>query len=288
VKTFNPRLARLLLVIAVVAVYLPLLAGGFVWDDHLLILDNELTDSLANIPAMFQTDLWGATPIAEEKAGYYRPLMLLDLTITRSLAGLDPRMHHLHNLLWHGASIFFLLMLLESLVKDRVAALLGAAVFAVHPVQIEAVGFISARNDPMAVTWLLIALNLLSRERTSARALFGGAVAACAAMLCKESVVFAPLLLAFACRARWGGWGTARAHLAVIMGFLVAVAMRLSAGVGVPAQADWPRLEAVGLPALAFYLEKLILPVDIAPVIHFGWLPAIPWIAAAVATALLI
>ena len=46
----DPRMARVLLVLAVFAVYLPLVAGGFVWDDHLLVVQNRLTGSFSNIP----------------------------------------------------------------------------------------------------------------------------------------------------------------------------------------------------------------------------------------------
>jgi len=283
----DPRLARVLLVLAVFAVYLPLVAGGFVWDDHLLVIENQLTGSLSNIPEMFRTDLWGATPVPEAEPGYYRPLMLVDLAVTRALFDLNHQLHHLHNLFWHGLAILLLMILLERLLHDRLSATIGAAVFALHPVQIEVVGFISARNDPMAVSWLLAALLLLSRKDPPVWTLLLGMAASTAAMLCKESVVFAPLLLAFACRARWGGWGSLRAHLAVVAGFGMAFGMRLTAGVGFPAQADWDHLSAVGTPALAFYLNKLVWPVDIAPVIHFGWLPAIPWFAAIMAMALL-
>jgi len=283
----EPRMARILLVIAIMAVYLPMLGGGFVWDDHLLVVDNGLTDSLANIPAMFQTDLWGATPVPEPEPGYYRPLMLVDLALTRALGGLDPLLHHVHNLAWHGAGVFLLLVLLERITKDTVAATLGAAVFALHPVQIEVVGFVSARNDPMAVAWLLGALLLLSEKAPTHKALLAGALASAAAMLCKESVVFAPVLLAFAARARWGGWGTRAAHGAVLGGFGVALTMRALAGVGAPAQADWSHLMAISGPALAFYLEKLVWPVQISPVIHFGWLPPVPWVVAGLALLLL-
>ena len=285
--TLEPRLARILLVVAILAVYLPMLGGGFVWDDHLLVVGNQLTDSLANIPAMFQTDLWGATPVPDPKPGYYRPLMLVDLALTRAVGGLDPRLHHVHNLIWHGTAVVLLLMLLERITKDPIAATLGAAVFALHPVQIEVVGFVSARNDPMAVAWLLAALLLLSQKAPSRKALIGGALASAAAMLCKESVVFAPVLLAFASRARWGGWGTRGAHGAVVCGFGVALAMRMLAGVGTPAQADWSHLMAITGPASAFYLDKLISPIEISPVIHFGWLPPVPWINAGIALLLL-
>jgi hypothetical protein len=213
--------------------------------------------------------------------------MLVDLAVSRALFDLNHGLHHLHNLLWHGLAILLLLLLLERLLHDKLAATYGAAVFALHPVQIEVVGFISARNDPMAVAWLLGALLMLSQEKPSIWALLGGGIACAAAVLCKESVVFAPLLLAFACRARWGGWGTRSAHLAVLAGFGLAFGMRAAAGVGFPAQADWDHLSAVSTPALAFYLNKIVWPVDIAPVIHFGWLPAIPWFAAIMAMALL-
>ena len=283
----DPRLARILLVLAIFAVYLPLVGGGFVWDDHLLVVENQLTGSLSNIPKMFQTDLWGATPVPEPEPGYYRPLMLVDLAISRALFDLNHRLHHLHNLFWHGLATLLLMMLLQRLLQDKLSSTIGAAFFALHPVQIEVVGFISARNDPMAVSWLLVALLMLSHKKPPPWALLVGGVASSAAMLCKESVVFAPLLLAFACRARWGGWGTKMAHLSVLSGFGFAFGLRAAAGVGFPAQADWAHLSAVGSPALAFYLNKLVWPVDIAPVIHFGWLPAVPWFTAIMAMALL-
>jgi len=283
----DPRLAYLLILLAVFAVYMPLMGGGFVWDDHLLIVDNPIIRSLENIPQMFATDLWGTTDVAKSDGGYYRPLMLVDLAVSHALVGLNHSLYHLHNFLWHGVAVVLMTFTLERLIRDRLAAALGAAFFALHPVQIEVVGFISARNDPMAVVWLLLVLLLLSAKHPSRLALLGGMLASTAAILSKESVLFAPLMLAFAARARWGGWGRPVAHIALILGFALAIIMRMAAGVGVPAQADPERLAAVGLPSLAFYLEKLIWPVDIAPVIHFGWLPAVPWTMAAVAVAVL-
>ena len=283
----DPRLAYLLVTLATFAVYMPLMGGGFVWDDHLLIVDNPIITSLDNIPQMFATDLWGTTDVAKPDGGYYRPLMLVDLAISHALVGLNHSLYHLHNFLWHGVAVVLMMFTLERLIRDRLAAALGAAFFALHPVQIEVVGFISARNDPMAVVWLLLVLLLLSAKHPSRLALLGGMLASTAAILSKESVAFAPLMLAFAARARWGGWGRPAAHVALLLGFGLAVIMRWSAGDGMPAQADPERLAAVGLPSLAFYLEKLVWPIDIAPVIHFGWLPAVPWLMAGVAVAVL-
>jgi len=277
----------LLIVLAIFAVYMPLMGGGFVWDDHLLIVDNPIIRSLENIPQMFATDLWGTTNVAKPDGGYYRPLMLVDLALSYALVELNHGLYHLHNFLWHGVAVVLMTFTLERLIRDRLAAALGAGFFALHPVQIEVVGFISARNDPMAVVWLLLVLLLLSAKHPSRLALLGGMLASAAAILSKESVAFAPLMLAFAARARWGGWGRPAAHIALLLGFGLAIIMRMSAGVGLPAQAEPERLAAVGLPSLAFYLEKLIWPVDISPVVHFGWLPEVPWAMAGVAVGVL-
>ena len=283
----SPSSARVLLIAAMLAVFLPLVSGDFVWDDHLLVVDNSLTDSLANAVAMFQTDLWGSTPVPEPEPGYYRPLMLVDLALTRAIAGLDPGAHRFHNLLWHGLAVVLLVRLLDRLKVSRMAATIGAAVFAVHPVQVEAVGFVAARNDPMAAAWMLLALLLLSKHRPSLGALVGGAAAACAAMLCKESVAFAPIVLMCTSRVRWGGWGTFMAHVAMIGGLAAAFVLRWWAGVGAPAQADAAHLKAFSGPALALYLDKLIWPMAEAPVIHLAWEPVIPWALAGCAAVLL-
>ena len=279
--------ARSLLVIAMLVVFVPLLNGEFVWDDHLLVVENALTDSIFNAGPMFRSDLWAGTPVPEADPGYYRPLVVLDLAITRAVAGLSPFAHRLHNLMWHGLAVALLVRWLETVLSSRLAATMGAAVFAVHPVQLEAVGFVSARNDPMAVAWLLASLLLLTNRQPSRWALLGGAGAACAAMLCKESVVFAPVLLACAARVRGAGWGTARAHAAIGIGFAVAASLRFAAGVGLPAQSDGARLWSVLAPAIGFYLDKLIWPFNESPVIHLAWSPPVPWWTAGIAAAIL-
>ena len=111
------------------------------------------------------------------------------------------------NLFWHGLAILLLMMLLERLLQDKLSSTIGAAVFALHPVQIEVVGFISARNDPMAVSWLLVALLLLSRK-TSTVGFVGRAVGFGCGDLVQGERCFCTVVVGFACRARWGGWET--------------------------------------------------------------------------------
>jgi hypothetical protein len=156
----------------------------------------------------------------------------------------------------------------------------GLALFALHPVQVEAVGFVSARNDLMATTFLLGALLLLSRERPQKPALLGGAVLVLAAMLSKESVALTPLLLAAICQARHGRWGAKSAHGAAMVGVASAVAMRLMAGVEWPQQADISHLLGAAGPTFIHILARLVWPVDLAPLVHLGWPPPLPWLTA--------
>ena len=123
----------LLLLVLTALTYAPLAVADFVWDDKPLVQDNTLTDSLANLPLFFQVDLWDtAGGVGDAESGYYRPLMLTSLAIDRALWGLSPVGHHLHSLLWHLLACGLLAVLLRELVAP-LPALVGAALFAVHP-----------------------------------------------------------------------------------------------------------------------------------------------------------
>lgn len=188
------RLALVLLLVTVAAVYAPMVQSGFVWDDHPLVEANLLTGSLANVGQFFQVDLWQTAGGAVSDSGYYRPLMLLSLAVDRALWGLNPAGHHLHSLAWHLAAVGALLALLQQL-KAGWPALAGAALFALHPIQSEAVAWVVARNDLMAAAFSLAAVAaLLPREVSTGRLVLGGALAL-AGLLSKESAVFAAALL---------------------------------------------------------------------------------------------
>lgn len=274
------------LVVAVTAlVFLPALACGFVWDDQILVVENQLTTSWANLPAIVTSSLWSGTPLAEGDA-YYRPLMVASLLADRSLFGLSPAGYHAHSLLWHLLAVALAWRLLARWLPAPAAAA-GLALFAVHPLQVEPVTFIAARNDPMAAALLLAGLLALCRDALSWRHLLAGAAAILAAALCKESVLLAPLLYAAVEVARTGRPGTARGHLAVVAALAIAVGARSIAGVGLPERADSAHLLAAAPPMLAFYAERLLAPVHLLPGLNLGWPPPTPWWSLAAAVILL-
>ena len=284
----SPRWPLLILLVAVAAIFWPVLGFDFLWDDHLLVLQSRLTGSIGDLSAFFTTDLWASTPDPDPDAGYYRPLLLLDLALTRSIAGLDAGAHHLHGLVWHLVAVAGVFRLLRAIVRVPWAAATGTALFALHPVQVEAVAFVSARNDPMATALLVWSLLFLSRKAPCTKALAGGGILALAALLSKESVLLAPLLLPLVCRARRPDWGAPKSHGVLLGAVGTGLGLRALSGVGLPAQADIAHLLGALWPSLCHYLDRLLWPVDMAPMIHLGWPPPTPVLAGAVGIGLLI
>lgn len=279
-------LLPLLLPLAVLAVYLPGVSADFVFDDQVLVLKNGLTDSLRRAPEMFRVGLWESVPgLPGDGKEYYRPLMLLSLAVDRALGGFSPVVAHLQNLGWHLAAVGLLFRLLESTLGDRRAAVAGAALFAVHPAQVEAVQWISARNDPMAATFLLLSLSLLSDAERPAWRTAAGGLAALAALLCKESALASPLLLALICQARGRGWGDRAAYLSLLAATAVYAALRASAGAISPAIPLEKLPGAIGMIS-AFYAERLLWTPGLPPLIKLAWAPPTPWWALGVLAAL--
>lgn len=127
---------------------------------------------------------------------YYRPLVLLSFALDRALWGGAAWGCHLTNLLAHAAVAWGVGTLAAALGASAGAALAAALLFAAHPVQTEAVTYVSGRTDVLCA--LFVVAGLLAWRRAQ-RATDGWAVASAAAflaaLLCKEAAVLVPLVL---------------------------------------------------------------------------------------------
>jgi len=180
--------------LAVVA-FLPALGNGFVnWDDDANFLINPDYRGLApaNLDWMFSTFLMG----------HYHPLTWITLGFDYVLWGMSPAGYHLTNILIHaGAAVFVYLLFLELLRLARreerasretqIGAAFGALVFAVHPLRVESVAWISERRDVLCGLFYAATLYFYVRGRKLASiAMFA------AALLSKVlAATLAPVLL---------------------------------------------------------------------------------------------
>src|SRR5689334_12000069 len=131
VRTLNLSrswLFGLLLVAATVLAYKPAWHGDFIWDDDCYVTNNPLLTA--------PDGLWRIW-FSQDQPSQYFPLTYTTLRAERALWGLNPTGYHWVNILLHCANALLVWLLIRLL---RVpGAPLAAAVFALHPVQVESV-----------------------------------------------------------------------------------------------------------------------------------------------------
>jgi tetratricopeptide (TPR) repeat protein len=180
----------------IAAVHGTSLRSGFVYDDAWTVLDNPIIRDPANVARLFGRQLIQA---GVPDAG--RPVLLATEMLDWALWGRSPAGYHAQNLIWHAAVVLLLLAGLRRLTGSTVLAGLAAALFAVHPLNVEAVAAINYREDLLVACFLLLGLLAVAAARrapTPGRAALARAGAfASVALACfsKENGVLAPLLL---------------------------------------------------------------------------------------------
>lgn len=240
----------LLLVVVTAIVYLPTLRNGFVWDDHPHIVDNPRLDALAAV-GHYATALEGA---------YLRPLVFLSYALDAALWGRQPAGFHATNLLLHLLNVVGVVWLARRTGARAVAAVLGAAVFALHPVQVEAVAYVSGRTDLLVMLGALAGTLLLLRPGAPWRHGCAAAAAGACAMLSKESGYALALLwpwLAWRHSPRWREW-SARAVPVVLVAAALLV-LRPGELPGGEAISPATRFAAFGI-GVAVYAQLLLWP----------------------------
>ncbi len=128
----------LLLLVTFVA-YIPAINGGFVWDDDAYITENQTLRTFEGLGR-----IWfeiGAVP-------QYYPLVHSTFWAEYHLWQLHPMGYHIVNVLLHGLNAILLWMLLRRLSVP--AAWLAAAIFALHPVNVESVAWITERKNVLS------------------------------------------------------------------------------------------------------------------------------------------
>ena len=192
----------LFLLLALALLYSPLMLADYAWDDEALVLARQ-TALAQGEDAGSHGDLWMSAGGESQASGYYRPAFLWSLDLDQKLWPGSPGGAHMQSLAWHGAAVLALFLLLVQVVPGS-AALLGAALFAFHPAQSEAVAWIAARNDLMVAALGIGGIAALLPERPEPRRLALGGALLLGAFMSKESAMALPVLLLGLDWARWG------------------------------------------------------------------------------------
>src|SRR5690349_8429959 len=134
---------RLLLLAAALAAFGASLGSGFHFDDYAIFSDPALTSPMGWL------DLWTLRQT--------RPLTYLTFWLNYQIGGQGPLGYHLLNLALHLGAVLLAYECMRRLMDAR-AAWIAAAIFAVHPIQAEAVNYVWGRSIMLAVLLCLASL----------------------------------------------------------------------------------------------------------------------------------
>ncbi len=145
-------------------VYFNALRGGFVWDDMVLIVDNEGITKLGYFWKDFARDFFDTTEDTPEfKYGYYRPIISLSYMVDYTLWGLKPWGFHLSNIIFHTICCVLVYFIGNSLFNNHCTSIVASLLFASHPIHTESVTWISGRTDVVAGIFFLSAFYLYQK-----------------------------------------------------------------------------------------------------------------------------
>jgi protein O-mannosyl-transferase len=287
-RTFlqRDRLWGFLLIGLVFVAYARVFNAGFIWDD-----ESHLTQNPCIVGPLGLKEIWTTT-----RAVYY-PLVLTTFWALHKLVGLTPWPYHLLNVLLHAGSAILLWQILRRL--NIRGAWLGAALWALHPVMVQSVAWVTElKNTQSCLFYLLSILCFLKwdeapriarisrlqnaaneaepvsrgpRRRIGNRSLILFALSLfffILATLSKPSVVMLPVVLALCVWWQTGRIGRRNILALVLFALISAVAsvwtileQKFHAGaIGAEWAQTWPERLVIAGRAIWFYLAKLVWP----------------------------
>ena len=285
------RRPLLTLSIAILIVYGRIFSAGFVaFDDDLHVYANPFLNppTLQSIGRLWQhayEQLY--VPLAYTIfAAIARVAVVpahMDSSLGRQLS-LSPTAFHVVSVALHLVNTWLCFSLVRRLTGRAHVALLAALLFALHPLQLESVGWISELRGLTSGVFGLLALNAfaLARQRSiqpggptgSRRLLAAAALLVSCAMLCKPSAVVLPLAALaidrIVFRSPWRAALTA-ASLWAAVALPFAAITRAIQNVPAAGQSLWWQRPFIAGDALAFYLFKTLVPIDLG--VDYGRTP---------------
>ena len=296
-RVIHPDILALLGLGLLVAIgYFPVTQAGFIWDD-LILTSSKAVQEWSGL-----WQLWVETEntyrVGNTREGHFWPILYSTFWLEHKLWGFAPLGYHLVNLLLHVVNACLVWKLMSRLAVP--GAWLIAAVFAVHPVHVEAVAWVMTRKDLLSTLFYLTAALAWLRfvDTPGAGRYFLTLALFMAGLLSKSMAATLPAGLLI-----WHWWQQGRVTSTDVLRLLPFFLVGL--GIGLADMSFYQRRETVSFDlsaidrvlisarALWFYVGKVLWPAglaviyprwDIDPMEPLGW----AYVAAALAVAALL
>ena len=182
----NIRMSLLLLFFVVISVYYPAIFSPLNSVD-----DPGMYDYLLNTDEFFLRSIF----IPGGSGSYYRPILLMSFMMDKFVWGLEESFMHLENIIFHLFNTLLVYVIARRaanyLTKPTpVAPFVAALFFAIHPLNTEAVNWISGRTDLLACFFLLLSMYLMLKRPLSWLHSFMASLCMLLGCLSKETAIF--------------------------------------------------------------------------------------------------
>jgi protein O-mannosyl-transferase len=199
----------LVLITAVLVAYSPVTHNGFIrYDDDEYITDNPHMRAGVT-PATIK---WAFTTFDQAN---WHPLTWLSHALDCELFGLNPAGHHYVNVLLHAVNAVLLFLLLQRATGFRWRSLMVAALFALHPINVESVAWAAERKNVLSMMFFLLALSAYGwyARGPGLRRYVAVAFFFLLSLLCKPQAITLPFLLLL-----WDYWPLQRIDGLILAG----------------------------------------------------------------------
>ena len=169
-------------------VYAPLLKAGFIWDDDLHVLNDAL---LQNLDGLYK--IWFSPG---KSVWNYWPLTRTNLWLEHYFFGMDPRIFHAVNIGLHLTSSCIFYFVLKKIGIHFFPASISAILFAIHPVMMESVAWVTERSNMLSMVFYLLSIYFfIDGHFNNKNNIFTVCIFFTLGMLSKSSIVMLPVIL---------------------------------------------------------------------------------------------
>ena len=256
--------AIIIILIATVIAYIPALSAGIVnWDDPDYVNQQFFSRALSDVKYLL------TTPIQ----GNYHPLTVLSLALNFSISGMNAWSYHLLNLILHLINSVLVFRFAFLLSRDSVTSFATAILFAVHPMHVESVAWVTERKDVLYTLFFIAGLISYTRyaDTGSRKQYVLTLLFLILSLLAKPAAVIFPLVL-FCVDILRKRKLTTRLFvekvpfivLSLALGLVTYVAQKEKGAIDVYAFGTVTRI-FMGFYGIMMYFIKMIIPINLSP-----------------------